>query len=182
MQGRGPIGADDMGGSAANVIQISTTISVTNGSNTATVTSAAGLARGMTGIVAGSNTVTITAISGLTVTFAVNYAGPTNAAATFRASFFPDAQAAGAPGGSQTVTQTKAEMPAHDHDYHDPGHQHGLQGLAAYANGSAVAITGGGTGGNTAGATTGITFNSAGQGLPTQIVQPGMIGTFYIKL
>jgi len=73
--------------------------------------------------------------------------------------------------------------PAHDHavDEHG-GHQHGLQGLAAYALGAAVAITGGGSGGNTALATTGITIDSAGQGLPTQLIQPGMIGTYYIKL
>jgi len=182
MQGRVAVGADDMGASASNTIQVQTTISVTNGVNTGTASSAAGLARGMKCVIDTANKMTISAISGSVVTFTAVYPGSTNASASLRASFFQDAQAPGAAGGTQTITQTKAEMPAHDHDWADLGHQHGLQGLAAYANGAAVAISGGGTGGNTATATTGITFNSAGQGLPTQLIQPGLIGTYYIKL
>lgn len=183
MQGRGPVGADDMGGSAANVIQVSTTASVTNGSTTATVPSATGLARGMKCVVDGAYAVTISAINGTTLTLAANYSGPTNASATFRASFFQDAQAPASAGGSQTITQTKAEMPVHDHDWNDPGHQHGLNFLSVYQSGGASGATnGGGSAGLTNPATTGITHNSAGQGLPTQLVQPGMIGTFYIKL
>ena len=47
MQGRGAAGLDDMGGSAANVAQRSTTISTTNGSPTTTVLSSSGLGIGM---------------------------------------------------------------------------------------------------------------------------------------
>lgn len=181
MQGRGPIGADDMGGSAANVIQVSTTASVTSGSPTATVASATGLARGMHCVVDGSYGVTISAISGTTVTFEANYSGPTNAAATFRASFFNDAQAPGSSGGSQTVIQTAAELAPHVHTVTDPGHRHtydigGVSGLFAAAGTNAIGKP------QTDPAFTGISIDSAGQGLPTQLVQPGMIGTFYIKL
>ncbi len=184
MQGRGPVGADDMGGSAANVIQVSTTASVTNGSTTATVSSATGLARGMKCVVDGAYAVTISAISGTTLTLAANYSGPTNAAATFRASFFQDAQAPGSAGGSQTITQTKAEMPAHDHDWNDPQHDHDIAFATLYSSGATAGSVNGsaGTGAKTSKSSTGITHNSAGQGLPTQLVQPGMIGTFYIKL
>lgn len=184
MQGRAPIGADDMGGSAANVIQVSTTISVTSGSPTATVTSAVGLARGMICIIDVSNTAVISSISGTTVTFTANYSGATNAGASLRASFFSDAQLPGASGGSQTITQTSAEMPAHDHDWDDPGHHHTDNELLSVAGsgpaytGSAITVQPSVTGDST----TGITFNSAGSGLPTKIVQPSMIGTFYIKL
>lgn len=182
-RGRVLIGSDTMGNSAADVSQISTTASVTNGSPTVTVSSASGLARGMRCLIDGTNTATISGINGTTVTLSANYSGPTNATATFRASFFEDAQSAGATGGWQTVTQTKAEMPAHDHDWNDPGHQHGLNFNTLYANGvSAGATNGGGNAGQTAASTTGITFNSQGQGLPTQIMQPGMVVTIFVKL
>lgn len=181
MQGRIPVGADDMGGTAANVIQVSTTANVTNAVNTITVSSASGLARGMTVILAGVASGTITAISGTTVTLSASYAGSTATGVTLRASFFGDAQAAGAPGGSQTITQTTAELAQHNHTINDPGHSHlykvgGLTGTDAASGTTAIGTP------STLPATTGITINNAGQALPTQIIQPGMIGTFYIKL
>lgn len=185
MRGRIPIGADDMGNTAANVIQVSTTINVTNGASTGVVASASGLARGMTCVVDTSYVVVISAISGTTVTFSTAYSGPTNAAANLRASFFPDAQTPAASGGSQTISQTAAELAAHDHDFDDPQHDHtlGVTTNPGYPGGYTTYGTGGtASSAKTAKASTGIIFNSAGQGLPTQIVQPGMIGTFYIKL
>lgn len=186
MQGRNAVGLDDMGGMAANIIQVSTTISVTNGANTGTVASATGIARQMIGLVDEANTVTITGISGTTVTFSANYSGPTNAAASFRASFFPDAQKAAAPGGSNTYIQTAAEVGAHKHPITDKEHDHtdnelqSVAGAGPAYTGSAITVQPTKTGKSFTGITE--TENSTGGGNPMQIVQPGMLGTYYIKL
>lgn len=181
MQGRGAIGADDMGASTANVIQVSTTISVTNGSANATVASATGLARGMNCIIDGSSAATISAINGTAVTLSAIYTGSTNSSASLRASFFSDAQAPGSTGGSQTVIQTSAELAPHVHTVTDPGHRHtydigGITGLFAAGGTNSIGKP------QTDPAFTGVSIDSSGQGLPTKLVQPGMIGTFYIKL
>lgn len=184
MQGRPPVGADTMGANAANLIQVSTTADVTSGSANITVASAAGLARLMNVIINGVACGTIIAISGTTVTLSTVYSGSNANGLALRASFFQDAQAPGSVGGSQTITQTKAEMPAHDHDWHDPQHDHDIAFATLYSSGATAGSVNGsaGTGAKTSKSSTGITHNSAGQGLPTQLVQPGMIGTFYIKL
>lgn len=115
MQGRGQIGLDDMGSTAANVIQRSTTISTTNTSPTATVASATGLAVGMfvvsTNVPAGT---TIIAISGTTLTLSGNASGTASGTAA-RFSEFSDAQTAGTAAGSATRVQNSGEMAAHTH-------------------------------------------------------------------
>jgi len=184
MQGRGQIGMDDMGNTAANVIQVSTTASVTNGSATITVASAAGLARKMKCVIDGINPAEIAAISGTTVTLVAAYSGSTNVSATVRASFYQDAQIPAVPGGSQTIVQTDAEVGPHIHAVTDPGHKHSDNELKNVF-GSGPAYTGSTVTNQptqTGTATTGITINSGGQGLPMQIVPPGLTGTFYIKL
>lgn len=165
MQGLAAIGVDDMGGSAANKIQVSTTVNVTNGSPSATVTSAAGLARGMNLVIAGVAAGTISAISGTTVTLSAAYAGTTATGATLRASFFSDAQTAGAIGGTQTVTQTTAELAAHAH----------TSGTSAVGAGDGIQN---GTGWGEAA----IDIDSTGNGLPMANVQPSRLGTWYMKL
>lgn len=115
MQGRGMAGLDDMGSTAANVSQRSTTISTTSASPTATVASATGLAVGMyvvsTNVPAGT---TITAISGLTLTLSGNASGTASGTAA-RFSEFTDAQTAGATAGSVTHVQNSGELAAHTH-------------------------------------------------------------------
>lgn len=182
MRGRIPVGLDDMGASAANVIQVSTTASLTNGLPTATVASAAGLARGMYVIVDGVAAGQILTIAGTTITLDTNYAGITDPGHAFRASFFPNAQSAAGVGGSQSFQQTTAELAAHTHTITDPGHAHtyGIGGI-----GGLEATAGDGTIGDpsTSTATTGITAtNSTGQGLPAPLIQPGRLVTYYIKL
>lgn len=185
MQGRAPIGLDDMGGAAANVVQVSTTASVTSGVATCPVSSATGLAKGMYVIIDGAAAGTISDISGTTVTLSAAYAGTTNAAATFRASLFSNAQSVGAVGGSQTITQTTAEMPSHKHTLNETPHHHNLghtnvgyaAGLGPVSDPTAVLRDGA-----TDAATTGITMDNTGSGLPMSNLSPGRLGTWYVKL
>lgn len=181
MQGRAPIGADTMGGSSAGAVQVSTTANVTNGLATIVVASAAGLARNMYVIINGVSCGQINAISGTTVTLSSVYSGSTATGLSLRASFFTDAQTPGAAGGSQTIVQTEAELATHHHAITDPGHFHtydigGIGGLFAAAGTDAIGKP------NTSTSTTGITINDDGQGLPTQLIQPGRIVTWFIKL
>lgn len=96
--------------------------------------------------------------------------------------------ALGASCGSQSHTQSVAEMPAHSHNntLTDPGHSHNytryssqLGGLSGSGGGWAFTVTEA-----TSVSTTGITINnaSAGGGSPFTIVPPEMLATFYIKL
>ncbi len=183
MQGRLLAGVDDMGASAANILQVSTTASATDASPTLTVASATGLARTMYAIIDGVATGQITAISGTTITLSSNYAGTTGGGKAVRFSFFPDAQSAAGVGGAQSAIMTAAEMVAHDHDWDDPGHIHQMAAGAGATNASTTAQTNSSVAvAPTLSATTGITFNSAGSGLPSAIVQPSRLATFYIKL
>lgn len=182
MQGRAPIGLDDMGGSASNIVQVSTTASVTNGSANITVASAAGLGRGMNVLIDGVASGTILSISGTTVTLSGVYTGATGSGKAVRASYFSNAQTGGVAGGSQSFSQTSAELATHTHVPNDPGHSH------QYPVGAFVSSTGASVGdlsvGNnaTASATTGITNQNAGSGLPAPLIQPSRLGTWYIKL
>jgi microcystin-dependent protein len=183
MQGRLLAGVDDMGGSAANVMQVSTTASATNGSPTITVASATGLGINMHVLIDGSDAGRISAISGTTVTLDTNFAGTTGSGKAVRASFFEDAQQAGIAAGAQSVSMTTAELPTHSHGVTDPGHSHAYTppnantsqaGVAASANIAGTA--------NTNAALTGISINYAGQGLPFHTIQPTRLATFYIHL
>ena len=86
------VGRDNASGSASNVLQVSTTVSITTGTNAATVASATGLFVGMfvnqPKIPIGTK---ITAISGTSVTFSNNATG-TLASAAVRFSPVLDAQ------------------------------------------------------------------------------------------
>lgn len=117
MRGRAAIGRDDMGGTAANRMQASTTVTTTLNSNQITVASAAGLTTQMTvaaaGVPAGA---TITGINGATVTLSVNATATANNVAA-RFSLMGDAQAVGSSGGTAAHQMTTAQMPAHSHNY-----------------------------------------------------------------
>lgn len=120
------VGRDNIGGTAANKIQVSTTMTTSSGSPTATVASATGLAVGMYVIsVNVTPGTTISALSGTTVTLSANASGSgTLIAARFSPIISP--QGLGIAGGSMTHTQLLSEVGPHDHDVflNDPGHSH----------------------------------------------------------
>ena len=191
MRGRTAAGLDDMGNSAADVLQVSTTVTTVNASTSATVASATGLFVGQyivsTNIPTGT---TVTAISGTTVTMSnAATAGASGTAARF--SVVADAQVPGSAGGSQRDTLTTQSIPshthtgttstngAHTHDYNFPttspsftaGAGNGLIGP-----GAATATTSNGSHNHT------FTTDGTGSGLPHNNVQPTVVGTFYQKL
>lgn len=111
--GRALVGRDNQGGSASNVSQVTATLSTTNLSATATVSSAAGLSVGMTlsgnvNVPAGA---TISAISGVTLTLSIA-ATATQSTVSTRFSVFPDAQGLGVAGGSSVQTLLASQLPS----------------------------------------------------------------------
>ncbi|MFA7302098.1 MAG: hypothetical protein WC069_07340 [Candidatus Shapirobacteria bacterium] len=181
MQGRLMAGVDDMGGTAANVLQTSTTASATSGSPTITVASATGLARTMYAIIDGVATGQITAISGTTVTLSANYAGSTGAGKAVRFSFLSDAQTAGLPGGAQSASMTVMEMVSHNHGVNDPGHVHSIGIIPGTLGGGPLGSYVQGPS-NSGASATGISIQANGQSRPSSIVQPSRLATFYMKL
>lgn len=111
MRGVGAVGRDDMGGTAANRLQISTTITTTSTSASATVASASGIAVGM--YVISTNVppnTTISAISGTTITLS-NAATGTAGGTAARFSQFNDAQVLGVTFGAPSYTILLAQTP-----------------------------------------------------------------------
>lgn len=163
LRGRTTVGKDDLGGSAANRLQVSTTINTTSGSASAVVASAANLAIGM--FVVSANVpagTTVTAISGTALTLsAAASATATGTAARF--SLLSDAQSLGASGGSQVHTLVVAQMPAHTHTYNDWN----SVGTGTVGAGSNFAV--------------GVQTGSAGGGQPHPNLQPSLTTNFVIK-
>lgn len=155
-RGRAAVGLDDMGNSAANRIQVSTTITTTSGSATALVASATGLAIGMYAVASTIPAgVTISGISGTTVTLSSGTSVTSGTGTAVRFSFFTDAQTAGAQGGSATHGLVSSENGSHTHTgttnsdgahTHtgstdtESAHQHSYGDVVA--NGTAGALTG----------------------------------------
>lgn len=115
LRGRTPVGNDAMGGSAANRLQRSTTITTTNASASATVGSNTGLTVGMyiksTNVPSGT---TITAINGTTITMSAAATGAgTGTAARF--SLVLDANALGSAGGTDVHTLIRDQNAKHNH-------------------------------------------------------------------
>lgn len=109
-RGKSPSFRDNIGGNAANIAQVSTNMTTTASSTAATVSSATGLAAGMTvinpNVTAGT---TISAIAGTSITLsaAANSNG-TNVASRFSST--TDAQMMGSTGGAEVHALTAAEM------------------------------------------------------------------------
>jgi hypothetical protein len=164
------VGRDNASAVAANVLQVSTTISVTIGSAAATVASAAGLFVGMyvsqPKIPIGTK---ISAISGTSVTLSANATGTLSSAAV-RFSPVLDAQTLGAKGGalSEATTLVTANLPAYT-----PA---GSVSVASTTN-QVVTSSSGFTSSNAAGGGSGQFAGSAGQSLVTLTSTGTLAGT-----
>jgi hypothetical protein len=190
MRGRAPAGLDDMGNSAANVAQVSTTVTTVNASTSATVASATGIIVGMyivsTNIPTGT---TVTAISGTTVTMS-NAATAGASGTAIRFSALTDAQVPGAAGGLDDCTLTTQQLPSHTHTgttSTNGAHTHNYDKpnvVSAFAPASGTGFAG-----TTATATSSngdhthtFTSDATGSGLAHNNMQPTVVGTFYQKL
>ncbi len=176
LRGRTLVGLDNMNGNVANVGQISTTITTTVGSNSATVGSNPGLAVGFT--ISASSVpfgTTITAISGTTITMSAN-ATANNSGISARFSPVADIQRMGSVGGTVSTTLSSSEMPVHSHGITDPGHYHVITtnnvGIGAGTNIAASNQSNSPESPISSTSTTGVTNNNSGGGLAHNIWQP----------
>lgn len=152
--GRTAVGRDDLSGGAANVGQVSTTMTTSNGSNGATVASAAGMFVGMYILCANVPLgTTVTQIVGLSITLSsgTGVVAGTNAAVRF--SPYQDAQRLGAIGGELGHTITLADLPT------------GIASNGTATIGTIVANGGGAHVPGTAGSITGQLYNNGGGAL-----------------
>lgn len=183
---------DNASGSAANRIQVSTTISTTNANTSATVADATGLCIGMyvvsANVPAGT---TITDITGTTLTLSGN-ASATASGTDARFSIFPDAQTLGAVAGTSSIVQAAKQVGLHTHTTDNSGpltHNHvfGSQVTLSYQTGLTtldVFIPGG----SAATGTNNVSLahahnalqNTGGQSMPN--MPPTRLGTWYMKL
>jgi hypothetical protein len=185
MRGLAPIGLDDMGGSAAQKIQIVGTCDATNGSADIQIASTGGLARGMYIIIDSAAAGQIDSISGTTVTLDTAYAGTSGTGLSYRASFFEDAQSIGKVGGEQSISATTAELPEHTHGTTETAHSHNyFVGTTSGSTLRASGVSGDNPGASipTSGTLTGLTIDSAGSGLPIRTLPPSRLGNWWIKL
>lgn len=167
LRGRVPVGADDMGGTAANRFQRSTTISTTNANSSATVGSASGLSVGM--YISSTNVpanTTITSINGTTITMSAN-ATATASGTAARFSMVTNAQSIGSAGGSDVHLLITAQMPAHTH---------AVQSFPNGAGGGGQPLNSNNTGTSSNPATT-----SAGGDQNHPNVQPSQLVNYVIK-
>lgn len=184
---------DDGGNTAANVSQVSPTIT-TNGTTTATVSSATGVVIGMTivsaNIVVGT---TVTAVVGTTITLSQAASGSAAGTAA-RFSLIGDAQVAMAVGGSPSQTLATAELASHTHNgtTNNEGQTHthnttfSTAGATTGGNFNALVDDGGAT--TTTSATQSanhthtFTSDAAGGGRPHGVLSPVMVCGFYLKI
>ncbi len=186
LRGRTLFALDNLNGTAANVLQVSTTLTTTSGSPTATVGSATNIAPGMV-IVSANVTAgtTVSAIVSTTVTMSANATGNGSGVAA-RFSAMSDAQTIGATGGAQNHTLSTPELPVHTHAPTDPGHTHTV---TAQTNLTQSSSSGGFSAPDVANKvytsssnTTGITIANAGGGLPHIVIPPAMALPFILRV
>jgi hypothetical protein len=183
MRGRTAAGLDTMGNTAAEIVQVETTINTTNNNATIIIGSGAAAAKLAIGmfIVAPPNVPAgrrIADITGSTVTMSGQAVGTATGIAA-RFSIFADAQLPGYAGGEHTHTQALAELVQHNHTG------------ASEVSGSAINLMD--SGNFYAGAsnrplvsTTGTRWpvgqiTVAGLTQPFNIVQPARLGTWFVK-
>jgi microcystin-dependent protein len=188
------VGRDNVIGSASNITQVSTTLTIGSGSSTGTVASAAGLAVGMYAsqpkFASGTK---ITAISGVSITFS-NAATAAQTGAGIRFSPVLDAQTMGATGGSLTHAITIPEVPTITPTASASSTFSGgntvvpIQGTGTPGSPVSAALQGNNTGGATSlnspatgSVATSVTVNSFGGRLAHSISQPMIVVNFMIK-
>lgn len=197
MRGKAPFGLDTMGNSAANVLQVSTTITTTNASATATVASATGLKVGM--VVVSQNIpsgTTISTIAGTSITLSTGVGVTAGSGTAARFALFGDMQQLGQTGGEARHTLTAAEIPANIPNSAEsssstttsaPG---GFAILLTQGNNMTVGSGGvtaplpsGGVSGltSTTGTSTSVTINPSG-GASHNVMPPFALVTWLIKL
>jgi len=160
------VGADNMGGAAANKLQVSVNITTVSSSTAATVASATGLCKGMyiiaAGITAGT---TISSIVGTAVTLSL--AATASATVAGRFSMLTDAEAIGATGGEAAHQLNTAELASHLHVASNN------QGFTTNSGGTALlGINGSAGGGNT---------GTTGSDVVHNNIQPSIVCNFIIK-
>lgn len=182
MKGLGSAGLDDMGGVPAGILQAITTCT-TNGTTVVTVVNAAGIAVGDSAIVNTISRGPIVSISGVTIVLTSAAAGSASGI-SFRSSRFADATIAANKAGVQNIPQTTDQMAVHNHTPSESAHSHSEQRAASGASftlGGTPAFTFNDTI-NTGGAVTGLSITNSGSGNPMSLLQPTMLGTYYMKL
>lgn len=185
------IARDNMGGTAANITQVSTTLTTTAASASATVGSAAGLQLGMNiinpNVTAGT---TISAISGTTITMSAVATGSAIATAS-RFSPFADAQTLGRNTSNMSVALTTPNLPPYTPSGTNSGTvvQFGVAANSANwgagANNTVTGIFPVGTGTTFTANVTQPTFTGAAQGgtsVPVPTLPPSRIVNRAIKL
>lgn len=178
-QGRALFGADTMGGTVANIAQLSRTVTTTNLSTSATVSDTTGIFVGMqivsANIPAGT---TVTAISSSTITMSAQ-ATATASGTAARFSTFRDAQVPGASGGVQNHTLSQSELSTALGDAVTTINN----GTTVLRGGAAVQATGGVTGATVISDITASTVisNPLG-GKPHNNMPPGLIVYYFQKL
>lgn len=187
-RGRMALGLDDMGNSAANRVQASTTVTTTAASTACTVASTTGLAIGMYIVSANIPAGTfVTSIVGSTVNMSA--AATVSASGTAaRFSYVLDAQVAGQTGGQSQVTLTVDGIPSHSHTgttTSNGAHTHtaGFQSGGSSDAGFAGAIATGSTTTSSNGAHTHtFTSDTTGNGRGHNNIPPVILGTWLRKL
>jgi microcystin-dependent protein len=165
-RGVGLTGRDNMGGSAANTMQATTTITTTISSASATLGTASGAAVGMFVISANvPSGTTITALNGTTITLSA-VATASAIGTAVRISQFNDAQSLAGIGGARTKSLLATELPS-SIPFNDPGHTHTVNYPAATSTiGGAFPYAGSANAGTLIGtalnSSTGITINPSG--------------------
>jgi hypothetical protein len=118
MRGRGIVGLDDMGNTAAGVIQKVTTATTTSASSTLfPVDDTTGICFGMyvicANVPAGTQVWAVSSATGIVMSAAATISGSD---VPVRFSIFPDAQLPGSLGGENTHVQSLPEMAIHTHE------------------------------------------------------------------
>lgn len=175
MRGRVPAGIDNLGGAAANRLQVSLSGTTTAGSAVVTgLGSTTSLAVGMSAfgstLPAGVTIASIDSATQITLSTGTGVTAGTGTALRFG---FLDAQTIGAAGGAHTQTLTATQIPAHNHPISNPFNTTTPGGAATFTALQNVNATGS--------ATTVSTGNNTGGGQAHNNVQPTAAVTYIIK-
>jgi hypothetical protein len=171
MRGYGIAGLDNMGTSAANRVQVTSSLGTTIATTNAAVGSTVGLCVGMfiesTGIASGTKVAAITGLTTITLSLA---ATSTVAGVPARFSIFQDAEKAGYAGGENTHVQIVSELAPHAHTFAGAPGVAFVGTIKNLAFGTDVSVTG-----NT-------TLNNTGSAAPMNLWTPTRLGTWFVKV